>query len=207
MQKGEIYKVTDLFTKEEVDYLIDKVEKNIVTSSELNDEYGRICIFDINVPDELIEKLNKIVSEMFGVELMGQLSLAVEYNLKYGAPNLPPHFDGDDIEIILNYQLSSNTSWAVGVNTEVFDMEDNSALIFAPNANAHWRPHKKFEEEEFVRMIFFRFVFPDRRLDYSHMRYVIPDPIFDDAHKFRNSISTYPGGYVMPHGFRPEGRE
>ena len=201
MKKGEIYKVNNLFNKEEVDYLLKKSEEKALSDGELNEEYGRLCIHGMDIPDASIEKLNKMVSEMFNADLEGNLSLGVEYNLKYGNPNLPPHFDGDYTEIIVNYQLLSNTSWPCGVNTEVFDMEDNSALIFAPNANAHWRPHKKFEEGEFVRMIFFRFLLSDKLTEYSHMRYQIPDPIFDDVHKFRNSISTYPGGYTMPHGF------
>jgi hypothetical protein len=201
MKKGEIYKVKDLFNKEEIAFFINKSEEKLVTEGELNEEYGRLCIHGMEMPESVAHKINTMVSEMFNAELEGHISLCVEYNLQYGNPNLPPHFDGDYTEIILNYQLLSNTSWPCGVNTEVFDMEDNSALIFAPNANAHWRPHKKFEEGEFVRMIFFRFLFPDRFVDYSHMRYEIPDPIFDDVHKFRNKISTYPGGYQMPHGF------
>jgi hypothetical protein len=197
MNKGEIYKVNNLFNKEEVDYLIKKSEERLVDDGGVDEIYGRTYIHGMDIPDASIEKLNKIVSEMFGVELEGHLSLAVEYNLKYGNPNLPPHFDGDKTEIILNYQLDSNTSWPCGVNIEVFDMEDNSALIFAPNANAHWRPHKKFKEGEFVRMIFFRFLLSNKLTEYSHMRYQISDPIFDDVHKFRNSISTYPGGYQL----------
>jgi hypothetical protein len=188
MNKGEIYKVNNLFNKEEVDYLLNKSEEKIVTEGRLNEKYGRLCIHGMKMPESVAHKINTMVSEMFNADLEGNLSLGVEYNLKYGNPNLPPHFDGDDTEIILNYQLDSNTSWACGVNTEVFDMEDNSALIFSPNANVHWRPHKEFKEGEFVRMIFFRFINTRRNSDYSHLRLSLNDPVFDDMNELREKL-------------------
>ena len=188
MNKDEIYKIKDLFSKEEVDYLIKKSEEKILTNGEVDENYGRVCIHGMDIPNSSIEKLNKIVSEMSNADLEGNLSLGVEYNLKYGNPNLPPHFDGDQTDVILNYQLDSNTSWSCGVNTEVFDMENNSALIFSPNANVHWRPHKEFKEGEFVRMIFFRFINTKRKSDYSHLRLSLNDPVFDDMNELREKL-------------------
>jgi hypothetical protein len=188
MNKGKIYKIKDLFSKEEVDYLIKKSEERLVDDGEVDEMYGRTYIHGVDIPEASMEKLNKIISEMFKVNLKGHLSLEVEYNPKYGKPNLPPHLDGDKTEIILNYQLDSNTSWPCGVNTTVYEMENNSALIFNPNADVHWRPHKEFNKGEFVRMIFFRFVDPTKESDHSHVRLGINDPIFKDMNELRERL-------------------
>ena len=111
----------------------------------------------------------------------------VEYNSKYGQPNLPPHFDGDVTDVIVNYQLDSNTNWGVGVNEEVYTLVDNSAVIFNPNEDIHWRPIKEFQEGEYVRMAFFRFWNKDNPSDYSDRRYGQTDPIFDKVKAIRES--------------------
>lgn len=205
MKKDECYKIENFFDQEIVDFfkkestsIADKINSKPLPKSqgaqaynefrEIQDQYGRICISDMQMPDGLTEKLNILVSELFNKELEGRLSLCVEYNPRYGTPNLPPHFDGDDTEIILNYQLDSNTSWACGVNTTVFEMENNSALIFSPNANVHWRPHKEFKEGEFVKMIFFRFINPRKKSDYRHLRLSTDDPVFKDMNELRERL-------------------
>ena len=205
MKKDECYKIENFFDQEIVDFfkkestkIADKINKKPLLKNqslqpyhefrEIQNQYGRICITGIKMPDGLTEQLNKLVSKLFNKELVGHLSLCVEYNSKYGIPNLPPHFDGDDTEIIVNYQLDSNTSWGCGVNTTVFEMENNSALIFSPNANVHWRPHKEFQWGEFVKMIFFRFVDPNKESDYSHLRLDINDPVFDNANELRERL-------------------
>jgi hypothetical protein len=205
MKKDECYKIENFFDQDIVEFfkkestrIADKINSRPLPKNqraqpydefrEIQDLYGRVCITEMGMPDGLQERLNDLVSDLFNVKLVGELSLGVEYNPKYGTPNLPPHFDGDNTEIILNYQLDSNTSWACGVNTTVFDMEDNSALIFSPNANVHWRPHKKFNEGEFVKMIFFRFYDPTKESDYSHLRLSLNDPVFDDMNELRERL-------------------
>lgn len=114
----------------------------------------------------------------------------VDYDAKYGTPNLPPHFDGDSSEFILNYQLESNTSWDIGVDFITYPMENNSAVIFQPNKDIHWRPFKKFNDGEYVRMIFFRFSIVDDEniVDNSHLRYNLSDKVYKDVNDFRNSL-------------------
>jgi hypothetical protein len=204
MIKGEWYKVNNLLEQKDIDFLqalSDRIvagekapprppnqKNNYKEIVDIQEQYGRICIMGMHMPEDSMTKLNSLVSEICNADMSGHLSLCVEYNPKYGKPDLPPHFDGDGTDVILNYQLSSNTSWSVGVDTEIVPMEDNSAVIFSPNASAHWRIHKTFNEDEFVRMVFFRFFETGKKSDHSHLRLSLNNPVFDDIHKLRDSL-------------------
>jgi len=125
---------------------------------------------------QIPKKANEIAGE--GLTLKG-INI-VEYGSEFGKPNLPPHFDGDSTDLIINVQLKSNTSWGVGVDKEVFYIEDNTAVIFNPNKHIHWRPRKEFKPGEFVRMAFLRYFNMDNPSDYSHLRYSIDHEIFSE---------------------------
>jgi hypothetical protein len=106
----------------------------------------------------LSTNLAETVGNIFNKELEMGATTYVKYSIDHGQPNLPPHLDRDNSEIIVNYQYGSNTVWPLGVNKDLYEISNNSALIFNPNTNIHWRPIKNFESGEFVEMIFFRFV-------------------------------------------------
>jgi hypothetical protein len=139
--------------------------------------------------EHIVKRLSGIASSFAGKLVQLSSTTYVEYSAKYGKPDLPPHFDGDYNDVIINYQFESNTEWDVGVAFDLYKLEDNSALVFNPNESAHWRPHKTFKENEFVKMIFFRFTDPDKMTDYSHLRKYWPmDDFFVDLRKFRDSL-------------------
>ncbi len=140
--------------------------------------------------EHLMIKLRNIANSFvdFDISLMG--ATYVEYNSKYGTPNLPPHFDGDSTELIINYQLKSNTSWDIGLNTGIYDIKDNCALVFNPNESIHWRPRKDFKPGEFVKMIFFRFTNAKKQKDNSHLRYTLDHEAFEEANKFRDKLDN-----------------
>ena len=145
---------------------------------------GRI-LYDPSLPYEMLEAIQARVELLVGQKLERANCLFTDYSAKYGQPNLPPHFDGDQNAVIVDYQYKSNTSWGLGVNSTIYEMEDNKAIIFNPNEYPHWRPHKTFQEGEYITMIFFRF--PSDDIDYSHMRLSQDDPIFEEARKVRDS--------------------
>jgi hypothetical protein len=134
------------------------------------------------------DSIDILINSLYKENLILNGFSAVEYNNKYSNPNLPPHYDGDDNDLIFSIQLSSNVSWGVGVDCELYRLKDNSAVIFHPNVNAHWRPKKEFKDGEYVRMMFVRFYKATGRTDYSHMRYGSKDPIFDKVNEFRDSF-------------------
>ena len=182
-----IYKTNQLFTDKELIEI-----KDIVNKCELLQEdpvLGRLII-DIDLPSHISSKFIKFINEVSPNKLrMGHIT-CVKYSNQYGQPNLPPHFDGSKSNMMIDFQLESNTCWDLGVNTEIYTLEDNSLLAFNPNENIHWRPHKKFNDGEYVKMIFVRFANLDNLTDYSHMAYTQNDPIFEEANKFRDSLKS-----------------
>jgi hypothetical protein len=184
-------KINNVFSKEDID-ILHKFFENSKDNS-LQEIYGRMRYFgphDGGLSWEIQTKLTKKVNDLLGTSFVGELSLCVDYSNKYGIPDLPPHFDGDTTEIIVDYQLDSNTTWELGINKEVVSLENNSALVFNPNTNAHWRPRKSFNEGEYVRMVFFRFRNLEKITDYSHLRLSQDDPIYAEARAARDSLQN-----------------
>lgn len=183
-------KVNNVFTEKElisIKYYIDKLGRH-----EVQEDLGRVNITGFDFHPDIVEKILGLARDSFDFNVKKNGSaMVVEYSSKYGLPNLPPHFDGDDSDLIFNFQLESNTHWDVGVGIEAHPMEDNSAIMFRPNADPHWRPHKAFKEGEYVKMIFLRFQDIDNYKNYEHMNLALDDPIFDEANQVRDSMKTY----------------
>ena len=198
-----VKKVNDLLSEKEITYF------NVITNSlkipvnqdgnfiydedtgfSISKTLGKLHMtFKKNNNKELILKLKNIADSFVGFEVDFMGATYVEYSPKYGIPELPPHFDADSTDLIINYQLKSNTSWDVGVNEEIYKMEDNSAIMFNPNKDIHWRSKKIFEADEFVKMIFFRFGKLNNPTDNSHLRYSLDNKIYKDVNAFRDSLN------------------
>lgn len=135
-------------------------------------------------------RLTKLANSISGLDLTLSSITYVEYSSKYGTPSLPPHYDGDNNDLIINYQFDSNTRWDLGVNFETYEIKNNSALVFNPNKTAHWRPNKIFNDGDFVKMIFFRFAKKENQTDYSDLQKFWPNnEFFKNICEFRNSLS------------------
>lgn len=181
----KIKQINNLFSNEELLY-INKIIKE--SKTDLDSMLGRVKS-EIDFKGSIRQKVEKLINETYKVNLsLGSINY-VEYNKRYGKPELPPHFDGDNCDLLLNYQLSSNTVWGIGLNKKVYNLQNNDAVIFSPNEVIHWRPIKNFLNEEYVKMIFFRFhnlKFPS---DHSDKRYSLDHSIFTEINKFRDGLS------------------
>lgn len=200
-----IHKIKNFFSDEEISLIKSSMNKNKLEKDENGNyldrtkhplgygidyklgrlQYGIEMTEDIS---KLIEELRGKINKLFNLNLHSSGFSCAEYSAEFGTPNLPIHWDHDRSEMIFNYQLSSTTSWDIGIDKTIYSMEDNSALIFNPNKYTHWRPHKTFKEGESVTMIFFRFLDPNNISDYSHLDYTIGHPIFKEIEEFRESL-------------------
>ena len=182
-----IHKVSNIFSAEELELLKNAIDQS---TYEIDEVLGRKHMGDFThvLTQEMSNKLNKIAKDSTDANLTRVHALSATYSGKYGKPNLPPHFDGDTNELIINMQIDSNTSWDLGLNTEVYTLEDNEALVFNANTEAHWRVHKEFKEDEYVTMLFVRFHDKENPSDYSYLPMNQMDPVFDDARRVRDSI-------------------
>ena len=183
---GDISIATNIFSEEEIESLYETIKDN---ESEIHGELGRIQynLLLNTIRSKTVDKLNDIVKEVTDLPLQIRSATYVEYNSLYGKPNLPPHLDADTNDLILNIQIESNTDWAIGLNLKAYDIKDNSALVFNPNKEIHWRAHKEFKDGEYVRMLFIRLFNPDSPSDYSHLDLLQDDEMFTDAIAFRDS--------------------
>lgn len=186
-----IHKVNDLFLKEDLDDINSSIESYMQKENniKLDSILGRILFFQFKVSENIENKITKFCSDLLGVELKCAHAVYTEYNNLYGKPNLPPHFDGDTNILVVDYQLKSNTSWDLGIDEQSYPLQDNSALIFNANEHVHWRPHKTFQNGEYIKMLFFRFYNPKVESNYSHLILSQDHEFFKKAIDFRNSLS------------------
>jgi hypothetical protein len=183
-----MHKTNNVFPSEELAKLQQVVDN--ARPTKIHEGLGRTEKSEtLSVPREFLERATEVAKQLSGKDsLLLTSATAVEYNNKYGEPVLPPHFDGDTNDLIMDFQLESNTSWSIGINLDVYPMEDNSALLFNPNTNIHWRPIKKFEDGEFVKMMFFRFKDSSENNDYTGVGRSQDHEVFREANELRNSL-------------------
>jgi hypothetical protein len=181
-----ILKVSNLFSDKEMMYL-----NNVISALPTLDDpnLGRVQnSFDLT-DNSINTKIHHLANSISDKKLHFNTASYAYYSSLHGEPNLPPHFDSDSTDIIIDYQLEANISWDLGVNTELYPLENNSAIVFNPNTNIHWRPHRRFEDGEYVKMLFFRFIGVDSISDYSYTDYSLDHDVFKQAREFRDSLN------------------
>lgn len=190
----DVIKINNVFCEEDFNQLssnfkaIPEDNKNFSISKDLGRFQFAVSEMNNSIFTKLLDIANSVAD--FECELSG--ATGCEYNNRYGQPTLPAHFDGDWNDLIINYQLTSNTRWDIGVDCNLYQLENNSAVIFHPNENVHWRPRKRFKDDEFVRMIFFRFHKSGEASDYSHLSQYWPyHDVFKEVNEFRDSVSEF----------------
>lgn len=173
--------LNNLFTKEECEELIAMVEHELevrphvpiqhdadntlinqdnVVMKDYNN--GRIMAEILPTPDHIIEKLKMVLRENYGeCEYIG--TVFADYQSRFGTPRLNLHHDVKDDTTLIDYQLSSNTKWAITIDSVNYELIDNQAVVLRPFKQLHGRPEKQFNSSEFVKMLFFFFTKPSNR--------------------------------------------
>jgi hypothetical protein len=187
-----ILEFKDLFSKEDLSTLNHLIQIIPESRFQVHESLGRLQTNDILLPKDFSDRLIDPISTALGKELKMVTPVWVEYSNKYGSPNLPPHFDRDSNEFIINYQLASSpgTVWPLGVDCQTYSLTDNSAVGFNPNTHVHWRTHKTLAPGEYIQMVFFRLYDPINLADYSYLPDHSEDPIFTEVRSFRDSLPT-----------------
>jgi hypothetical protein len=184
--------VKNIFSTEDLNFIKNAIDKNEQNNVNIVDPIlGRkfLGILKDFSTKEITRKLYKVVEQATDLPLSMANAYCFEYSGKYGKPNLPPHFDCDGNDLIINMQIESNTQWDLGLNLELYTLEDNSALVFNPNTEIHWRVHKEFNEGEYVRMLFVRFCNLTTKSDYSHLPNSPDHSVFKEVKEFRDSLA------------------
>jgi len=171
----------NVFTTEEVNNIKDQINHMVMSKSvEMEDQIhfipepmvqysylnqGRRDTYEIQFPDTIVDKITKIANELLPEGDPEVKLTSVQYT-EYsgdmqGNPSLGIHFDGGkECDMILDYQLDSNISWGIGIDEYVYTLSDNELILLNPVTKIHYRPTRKFDKGEILRMIFFKFASP-----------------------------------------------
>ncbi len=160
----EVFIYKNIITEEQNKLIYNEVEKvkdNYITQ----DFVGHRAWTFQNT--ELEKYLNMWMSNLLNEQMfLTELSFA-RYSNEYGyEPKLFPHFDThekDGQRITLHIQLNSTTPWAVVVEGESFNLENNDGLVFAGTQQIHWRENKKLLDNDRVDMLFAHFRYAEHR--------------------------------------------
>ena len=160
----EVFVYKNIITEEQkklVYYEVEKIIDNFITQ----DFVGHRAWTFHN--EELQKYLTIWMSDVLGEQMiLSELSFA-RYSRKYGyEPKLFPHFDThekDGQRITLDIQLNATTPWAVVVENESFNLENNDGLVFSGTQQVHWRENKKLLDTDEVDMLFVHFGYADNR--------------------------------------------
>lgn len=158
--------IKDLLSKEEIDVVLSL--KDQTDKKEINYDLGH-RVFHTRLPDNILNKFNEYAEKIAGEPLellayqVARYENIVTENGESVFPLLFPHTDEvfEEPRFTLDYQIRSNTTWEIRVDNweEVtgYTLRDNEAVTFSGTHQVHWRPKKKFNDDEFIEMIFFHY--------------------------------------------------
>jgi hypothetical protein len=173
-------------TRPEARHKFPREDRDVNNHTAYYDGYGRIDIKHPKIPKDILDKIYRLVEEHLDDEykpVTFDFAMYGEYTKRSGGdPKLEPHFDSaESATVILDYQIESNTDWEIKIESDLFLLDDNSGLLFDPLCNIHSRIIKDFNDEDFVKMLFFRFkssntispktIEDEKRLQKEHISY------------------------------------
>ena len=98
-------KLNDIFTDEELD-LLEQALSN-AEDRRVHDgmaPLGRLEVNRFGTPTVIKDKILEAVEEFAGTKMILRSASCVVYSNEYGQPNLPPPFDGDKVDLIVDFQ-------------------------------------------------------------------------------------------------------
>lgn len=146
----------NIFSENEIDLLFQSIERSEGREF-ANPDRAQEYVDMFELPKEVGLRVEAIAKEVTGENwLIADFALCT-YTNKTGKPNLKMHRDENfkSQRICFDYQLESNTSWDIIVGKEMYQIEDNSGILFSSTDQYHGRPNKDFQDEEYIKLIFF----------------------------------------------------
>lgn len=182
--KEKLSKANKIILSEQSDVKREELTQYVYSNS------GRSDFFDIQLSRKIVDKLNYIANN-WNPDKYSNLELKeiqyTEYNKENGGnPSLGIHNDfGDQSDFLIDYQLESNTKWGIGVEEDVWELNDNDSLIINQRSYLHYRPIKNFQDGDFLKMLFFKFAAKGERYD----------PVYVSEEKRKSIQSIYENYY------------
>lgn len=157
--------IYNVLSDEDIAFILDQKDKT--ERSEVVPDVGHRA-WHISLPQNILDKFSRHAEEVAKEPLdLVAYQFARYENMKDKdndiVPVLFPHTDEvfGEPRFTFDYQINSNTSWDIIVdNWETINgymLNDNSAVTFSGTHQVHWRPKKKFLDDEFIEMIFLHY--------------------------------------------------
>jgi hypothetical protein len=165
-QDFEVMVVDNIFDQ----HHIDKVYEIINNASE---EQTRIQpwashkVWDVSLGEEIEYRINEVVKNSLGDHLVLKKDYSfARYSPKFGyRAKLFPHYDTRPSQrVTFDIQLKTSEPWALVVEEDVYDLQDNQALVFAGTQQIHWRENKQIADDAEIDMIFCHLEYVDDML-------------------------------------------
>lgn len=158
--------IENVLTEEDIIEIYEAVQSNSGTN--FVDVHSQLNTF-INLPQHILDKFTNHAKEVSG---NNNLVLTEYCHARYAnvtsdcgklfRPSLFPHVDETfkQPRVTFDYQLNGNVDWDIIVEDRVISLKNNQAGTFSGTHQVHWREPKKFEDDQFIEMIFCHFSDP-----------------------------------------------
>lgn len=154
--------IDNVLTPQELGMVYDAIRED-KTNEYIMDSYSQ-KITDFPMPKEVEDRIIRVATDVYGYDdLQIKAYQFASYRNYYDSegmrtvPILSPHWDDafDTPRLTFDLQVGGNTTWGITVDGHgTYDLENNQAICFGGTHQIHWRPHKIFEDDEFIEMIF-----------------------------------------------------
>lgn len=138
--------------------MIDLVEAGLAAGNAWEMDSTSMSRWDVNIdlPEDVQNIFDEIAKDFWNFDekhinhYIKTTAIIYKTNNPMGAYSaLHPHADTSTCGIILDYQLASNIDWPLGVDDNLFYLEDNDLLYLHANIDWHWRPKKYFRPSDY----------------------------------------------------------
>lgn len=157
--------IENFFSKEDLQRVNDSIKDD--TATQLVHRLGYLA-YHITLPDDIIKRSEEEASRLMDEEMIlseYQIALYKDFIIDdvKTFPILFPHTDESFSEprFSIDCVLDSNIMWPVEIQQgdEVVSISANigDVLTFSGTHQYHWRPKRKFEEKDFIKLLFMHF--------------------------------------------------
>jgi hypothetical protein len=188
-----MYKIIEnFFSKTEIDYLKDFIkEKETLKLYKLRPDTGRLAINLGSIKPEIIAKVQGVIQNIYGKDYKIKDAGFNRYKLEYGFPNLMPHLDDKNAQVVFDYQIESNKKWNLLIEGKPIVLNDNDAVVFEGQKDVHWRDPVYFKSNEYLSMLNFNAVDKDHWSNFTNIDPTTPEEKLKNFTKIKNKWENH----------------
>jgi hypothetical protein len=155
-QDFEVMVVDHIFEQDHIDKIY-KVIDNTSEDQTRVQPWASHKVWDVSLGQEIEDRINEVVKNSLGDHLVLRKDYSfARYSPKFGyKAKLFPHYDTRPSQrVTFDIQLKTSEPWALVVEEDVYNLQDNQALVFAGTQQIHWREDKQIADDAEIDMIF-----------------------------------------------------